>query len=190
MSTLAVEEQVYDEEFGRLWWVFLITGTIWLVFSLILFRFDITSAKSIGVLAGIVFLIAGLFELGVAGLVRSGWWKALNVIVGVLLVVGGIMSFIHPENAFVAVASIIGFMFLFVGIVDIFVAFSDRTGLWWVRLIVGLVCIGLAFWASGDFDRKAILLTAWLGLFALLRGINSYIVAFTLRAFHKEVAAG
>src|SRR5262245_21383566 len=171
MSTMDFEDEVYDDGVGRYWWVFLITGTFWLVLSLIMFRFDITSAKSIGVLAGVVFLIAGLFEFAAAAIVRGGWWKALNIILGLLLVVGGILSFIHPENAFVAVASITGFMFLFIGILDVFVALSNRTGLWWARLIVGIICIGLAFWASGDFERKSILLVAWVGLFALLRGI-------------------
>ncbi len=190
MSTVVVvEEQVYDENYGSWWWMFLITGTIWFVLSLIMFRFNITSAKSIGILAGIIFLMAGVFELGMVAVVRGSWWKALNAFLAFLLIVGGIMSFIHPENTFVAIASVIGFMFLFVGIVDIIVAFANRTGLWWVRLTVGIVCVGLAFWASGDFDRKTILLTVWVGLFALLRGINSFIVAFTMRSIHKELTA-
>jgi len=183
------EEQVYAENAAPVWWVFLITGTAWFVLSLIMFRFDITSAKTIGVLAGVVFLVAGVIEFCMVAVVQSGWWKALNAFLGVLLVVGGIMSFVHPKDAFVAVASIIGFMFLFVGIWDLIVAFSDRVGLWWVRMITGFICIGLAFWASGDFQRKAVLLVAWLGLFALLRGINSFIVAFTLHHLEKKVAA-
>jgi uncharacterized membrane protein HdeD (DUF308 family) len=190
MSVTAVaEEQVYAESAAPVWWVFLITGTAWLVLSLIMFRFDITSAKTIGVIAGIVFLVAGLIEFGMVAVVESGWWKALNAFLGVLLVVGGILAFIHPANAFVAVASIIGFMFLVVGIFDLIVAFSDRTGLWWVRMISGFICIGLAFWASGDFQHKSILLIVWLGLFALFRGINSFIVAFTLHHIDKELAA-
>jgi len=187
--TTAAEEEVYAESAAPVWWVFLITGTAWLVLSLIMFRFDITSAKTIGILAGIVFLAAGVIEFCMVAVVTSGWWKALNAILGVVLVVGGIMSFVHPGNAFVAVASIIGFMFLFVGIWDLIVAFSDRVGLWWVRMITGFICIGLAFWASGDFQRKSILLIAWLGLFALFRGINSFIVAFTLHHLEKKVAA-
>jgi uncharacterized membrane protein HdeD (DUF308 family) len=188
-ATTTAEEEVYAESAAPVWWVFLITGTLWFVLSLVMFRFDITSASTIGILAGIVFVVAGLIEFGMVAVVQSGWWKALNAILGVLLVVGGIMAFIHPENAFVAVASIIGFMFLFVGIWDLIVAFSDRTGLWWVRMITGFICIGLAFWASGDFQRKAVLLVAWLGLFALFRGINSFIVAFTLHHLEKKVAS-
>ena len=189
MSTMAADDEVYDPSFGRHWWVFLITGTAWLFFSLILFRFNITSAKSIGVLAGIIFLIAGLFEFLMIFVVRSGWWKAVNAILALLLVVGGILSFIHPKDTFVAVASITAFMFLFVGILDVIVALSNRVGLWWVRMIVGFVCIGLGFWASGDFGRSATLLVAWVGAFALLRGITHFLIAFSLRGAHKEIEA-
>lgn len=188
MSAVA-EDQLYEERAPSVWWIFLITGTAWLILSLIMFRFNITSVNSIGILAGIVFLCAGLIEFVIAATVHGGWWKALNALLGVLLVVGGITSFIHPQNAFVAIASVTGFMFLFVGIMDLIVAFSDRTGLWWVRMITGFFCVGLAFWASGDFQRKAVLLVTWLGLFALMRGISSFVVAFTLRHLEKEASA-
>jgi uncharacterized membrane protein HdeD (DUF308 family) len=191
MSTVDVlDDEVYAEEAGGWWWIFLITGTLWLILALIMFRFNLSSAKSIGVLAGIVFLIAGLFELSLIAVVRSGWWKALNALLGLLLVLGGIFSFIHPQDTFIAIAQITAFMFLFVGIMDLIIAFSDRTGLWWLRMISGFICVGLGFWAAGEFGRKATLLIVWVGLFALFRGINSFFVAFSLRHVHKVLAAG
>jgi len=189
VSTAVADEEVYDANFGKHWWVFLITGIAWLFLSLILFRFDITSAKSIGILAGIIFIIAGLFEFLMVMVVRSGWWKAVNAILGVLLIVGGILSFIHPKNTFVAIASITGFMFLFVGILDIIVALSNRVGVWWIRLVVGIVCVGLGFWAEGDFNRSATLLIAWVGAFALLRGITHFLIAFSIRGVHEDLQA-
>jgi uncharacterized membrane protein HdeD (DUF308 family) len=191
MSTVDVlDDEIYAEDAGGWWWIFLITGTLWLILSLIMFRFNLSSAKSIGVLAGIVFLIAGLFELSLIAVVRSGWWKALNALLGLLLVLGGIFSFIHPQDTFIAIAQITAFMFLFVGIMDLIIAFSDRTGLWWLRMISGFICVGLGFWAAGEFGRKATLLIVWVGLFALFRGINSFFVAFSLRHVHKVLAAG
>jgi Short repeat of unknown function (DUF308) len=191
MSTVDVlDDEVYAEDAGSWWWIFLITGTFWMILSLIMFRFDITSAKSIGILAGIIFLIAGAFELCMIAIVRSGWWKALNAILGLLLVLGGIFSFIHPEDTFVAIAQITAFMFLFVGIMDLIIAFSNRTGLWWLRMISGFILVGLGFWAAGEFGKKAALLIVWVALFALFRGINSFFVAFSLRNVHKELAAG
>jgi len=181
------DEEVYDPDFGKWWWLFLVTGTAWLVLSLVIFRFDMTSVKSIGVLAGIMFLFAAAFEFVLVAAVRGGWWKALNAILGVLLALGGIFAFVHPSDAFIAIASIIGFMFLFVGIMDLIIAFSNRVGLWWLRMISGFVCIGLAFWCSGEFGKKAYLLVVWTALFALFRGINSFFVAFALRSARKEL---
>jgi uncharacterized membrane protein HdeD (DUF308 family) len=71
---------------------------------------------------------------------------------------------------------------------DLIIAFSNRTGLWWLRMISGFICIGLAFWAAGEFGRKAVVLIVWVGLFALFRGINSFFVAFALRHAHRELA--
>ena len=43
MSTVVVvEDEIYDENYGSWWWVFLITGTLWLILSLIMFRFNLT----------------------------------------------------------------------------------------------------------------------------------------------------
>jgi uncharacterized membrane protein HdeD (DUF308 family) len=190
MSTVVVEEEAYvDENVGGLWWVFLITGTLWLILSLIMFRFNITSVKTLGVLAGIVFLIAGAVALCMVAVVRSGWWKALNAFLAFLLILGGIFSFIHPQDTFIAIAQITAFMFLFVGIMDLIIAFSNRTGLWWLRMITGFICVGLGFWAAGEFGKKATLLIVWIALFALFRGIESFFTAFALRHVHKELMA-
>src|SRR5262249_49134141 len=144
--------------------------------------------KSTGYLAGVVFIVAGIFEFFMVAAVRSGWWKALNAILGVIFVAGGINAFARPVDAFVAIAQITAFMFLLVGIWDVVIAFSDRTGLWWLRMISGFICIGLAFWAAGEFGRKATLLVVWIALFALFRGISSFIGAFQLRHIRKELA--
>jgi uncharacterized membrane protein HdeD (DUF308 family) len=54
-------------------------------------------------------------------------------------------------------------------------------------MISGFVCIGLAFWCSGEFGNKAALLITWVGLFALFRGIESFISAFQVRRVRKQL---
>lgn len=185
MASEPFEEEFFDPDFGRWWWVLLITGTAWLLLSIVMFRFDITSVKSTGILAGIVFICAAVFEFVMVAAVRGGWWKALNAILGVIFLAGGITAFARPVDAFIAIAQITAFMFLLVGVWDLIIAFSDRTGLWWLRMISGFICIGLAFWAAGEFGKKATLLIVWIALFALFRGISSFITAFQLRHVHK-----
>ena len=185
MTSLGFEtpERELADQLSPAWWIFLVVGVAWLTLSLIVFRFDVTSAKSIGVLAGIVFLAASVVEVGAMAGAQSTLMKIFRGILAAVLAIGGILAVIHPGNAFVTVASITGFMFVAVGVFDVIVALAERGdgGIRWLRLVNGLIAIGLGFWASGDFYRSSILLVVYVGLFALLRGISSIVFAFTLR---------
>jgi uncharacterized membrane protein HdeD (DUF308 family) len=74
------------------WWLFLVTGVLWLLVSLIVLRFNITSAASAGVLLGVILIMAGANEFVDMG-VRGGW-KGLHAILGVLFIGGGIWAFV------------------------------------------------------------------------------------------------
>lgn len=190
MSTIdnVLEEREISRDAAGWWWLFLITGIAWLVFSLILFRFDITSVGSIGILFGVVAISAGVNELLALAVSTTGW-KIVHGLLGIAFVVVGIFAFIEPGSAFVALASVIGFYFLFKGIFDIAVAIAtrDEFELWWLQLIAGLAEIGLAFWVAGNFREKAILLLVYVGLVALSRGITELIVAFKLKSLQTRV---
>jgi uncharacterized membrane protein HdeD (DUF308 family) len=190
MSTIdnVLEEREIRREAAGWWWLFLITGIAWLVFSVIVFRFDITSVGSIGILFGVVAISAGVNELMALAVSTTGW-KIVHGLLGIAFVVVGIFAFIEPGSAFVALASVIGFYFLFKGAFDIAVAIAtrDEFELWWLQLITGLAEIGLAFWVAGNFREKAILLLVYVGLVALSRGITELIVAFKLKSLQPRV---
>ncbi len=189
MDTMFEEREVVREAAGR-WWIFLVTGIAWLVFSLIIFRFDITSVTTIGILFGVVAIMAGINEF-MAVMVSTTGWKIAHGILGVIFVVVGVFAFIEPGSAFAALASIIGFFFLFKGIFDITLAFATRGefDLWWLQLVAGLIEIGLAFWVAGNFHQKAILLIVYTGLVALSKGISELFLAFKLKGLRNEVRA-
>lgn len=191
MSTLdnMFEEREVVREASRWWWLFLLTGIAWLVFSLIIFRFDITSAASVAILFGVVAIIAGVDEFMAIGMSTTGW-KIVHGILGVIFVLVGIFAFIEPGSTFEALAALIGFFFLFKGVFDIAVAIATKSEyeLWWLQLIVGLIEIGLAFWVAGSFREKVILLLVYVGVVALSKGITSLMFAFKLRSLKKHIA--
>jgi uncharacterized membrane protein HdeD (DUF308 family) len=192
MSTLdnMLEEREVVREASRWWWVFLLTGIAWLVFSLIIFRFDITSAATVAILFGVVAIVAGVNEFMAMGVTTTGW-KIVHGILGVIFVIVGIFAFIEPGTTFEALAAVIGFFFLFKGIFDIVVSIAtkDAFDLWWLQLIVGIIEIGLAFWVAGDFRQKAVLLLVYVGIVCLSKGITEIFLAFKLRSVRHHVAS-
>jgi len=168
----------------RLWWIFLVIGTAWLLFAILVFRFDWTSVKAISIVFGVVVLAAGIDEILIAfsgG--QSGWMIALRLVLAAAFVVIGVIAFIHPGNTFKALAAVMSFYFILKGAFTMIMALATRkeAELWWVALLVGLAELLIGFWAAGDFGHRQILLIVWVGVLALLRGIESIVFAFRVR---------
>jgi uncharacterized membrane protein HdeD (DUF308 family) len=171
------------------WWLFLLTGIAWLVFSLLVFQWDYTTVYAVSYLFGVVAIMAAVNEFAQIPVSTTGW-KIARGILGVLFVIGGIWAFVHPHNAFETLAALIGFFFLFKGIFDLTVAFVAKSQfeLWWVQLVVGIVEILLAFWVAGSFREKTILLVVYVGIMGLTRGITELILAFKLKGLKNRLA--
>jgi uncharacterized membrane protein HdeD (DUF308 family) len=164
-----------------LWWIPLVTGSLWVIFALMVFQFDYTSVSALSILLGTVCMAAGLFEAVTAAGTR-GWWRTVHIVLAIVFAAIGTAAYIHPENTFKALASIFAFYLLLRGIFDIVVAlFARPAELWWVGLISGVVLILLAFWAAGNFGHKAFLLVVWVGASSLAHGVVQIVTAFRLR---------
>ncbi len=176
-------------EVGKAWWLFLVTGIAWFIIALVVLRFDESSITTIGVLMGVVFLIGALTEFMMIPAESAGW-KIFSGILGVLFVLGALWAFIQPEEAFWALASVLGFILLFMGIFEIIkaVAVKDVNPLWWLGLIAGILFLILAFWASQQLvTAKASLLIFYVGIMAMFRGISQIVFAFGIRSATKDL---
>ena len=187
-TPLSASDQRTILDAARVWWLFLITGTAWLLFSIIVFRFDYTTVSAIAIVFGILMLGFSLMEL-VSVMTTEGWRRLLHAVLAIAFLVIGIVSFIHPGNTFTALAAVMSCYFIIKGTFDLIIAFATRpeNDLWWLGLIAGVIEIVLGFWAAGDFGHKVILLVVWVGLAALMRGISEIIFAFTLKHMRGAV---
>jgi uncharacterized membrane protein HdeD (DUF308 family) len=175
----------------RLWWIFLVIGTLWLLFAIMVFRFDWRSVSAISIVFGVIMLAAALDEVlaAFAG-GQSGWMVALRLVVAAALVVIGVISFIHPGNTFAALAAVMSFYFIIKGAFTIVVAIATRkdADLWWLLLLLGLAELLLGFWAAGDFGHRQILLIVWVGAVAFARGISAIVFGFRVRDLREAAA--
>lgn len=172
----------FREEASGLWWVFLITGIVWLWASIVVLRFDNRSITAVGVIIGVVFLGAAANEAMIAGLSRG--WRWAHWALSAVFVLGALWAFIRPEDAFWALASVLGFVLVIKGTADIGEAVATKpvNDLWWVQLVAGILEVVLAFWVSQQFyPARADLLILWVGFAALFRGITEIALAFRLR---------
>ena len=175
-------------EVSKAWWIFLVTGILWFIIALVVLRFDESSITTIGVLMGIVFVLGGINELLMLG-ADSGGWKVLHAILGVIFVLAALWAFIQPEEAFWALASVLGFLLLLLGVFEIIVAVStkDVNPLWWLGLIAGILFLILAFWASQQLvTAKADLLIFYVGIMAMFRGISQIVFAFGVKSLGRD----
>jgi uncharacterized membrane protein HdeD (DUF308 family) len=170
------------------WWMWLVTGIAWIIAALVILQFDQASVTTVGVIIGIMFVFAGVQQFVLAGVADSLRW--LWAIFGVLFVIAGIICFISPENTFAALADILGFLFLIVGVWWTIRAFleKDINPLWWLGLIAGVLMVVLGFWTSGQlFIHKAYTLLVFAGIWALLQGITDIFRAFAVRSFRDAI---
>jgi uncharacterized membrane protein HdeD (DUF308 family) len=167
-----------------LWWVWLVAGIAWVLISLVILQFDESSVNAIGILIGCLFLLTGLEQFVFAGL-SSGGMRVLWALFGVLFLIGGFVAIFNPEDTFTAVADILGFLFLLVGVFWLIEALTTRAAnpLWWLGLVSGVLMILLAYWSSAQtFTAKAYMLLVFAGIWALLHGITDIIKAFMVRS--------
>jgi uncharacterized membrane protein HdeD (DUF308 family) len=171
-----------------LWWLQLILGIAWIVAALVILQFDQASITTIGIIVGIMFIVAGMEQFVLAAVAESLRW--LWAIFGVLFLIAGIICFINPENTFAGIADILGFLFLVVGVWWTIRAFLERdvSPVWWLGLIGGILMIVLAFWTSGQFFiTKAYTLLVFAGIWALMQGVTDIFRAFAIRSLSKQL---
>jgi uncharacterized membrane protein HdeD (DUF308 family) len=165
------------------WWLFLVTGIAWLIIAWVVLRFTPASISTVGVLLGVLFLLAAVNEFMIAAVRHT--WQWAHILLGIFFVAGAIWAFARPFNAFWSLASVLGLLLIFKGTLDIInaVMTKDVNTAWWLGLVAGILELVLGFWASQQmFPARGALLLLWVGFFALFRGISEIVIAFEVRS--------
>ena len=80
------------------WWVWLVAGIAWVAAALVILQFDQASVATVGVLVGLMFLVASIENLALATLdVPMRWAWALF---GGVFAASAVISFASPTDTF------------------------------------------------------------------------------------------
>src|SRR5690349_24083659 len=120
------------------WWLFLITGIAWLIISVMVLRFTPASINTVGILLGVLFLLAGFNEFMIGSVGHS--WRWAHVLLGIFFIIGAIWAFARPFNAFWSLASRRGLLLMCTGTLEIVGAVDARdvNASMWLGLVAGI----------------------------------------------------
>jgi len=187
-SSLSAAERAAVESVSRLWWLWIAIGIVWMAVALVILQFDDASVATVGVIIGLMFIGAAVQQLAVAALVDRLKW--LYALFGGLFAIAGVIALISPGSTFEALASVLGFLFLVVGIfwiIESFVA-KEVNELWWLGLIAGILMVVLAFWTGGQLlIEKEYVLLVFAGIWALMAGVTDVIRGFQVRRLGRLI---
>jgi len=167
---------------ARWWWLFLVTGVLWLVVAGIILQYDAASAATVGYIVGFMLLFTGIEQFFVASAAEG--WKWAWILFGVFFLVGGLWAIFNPIGTAASLAQSLGILFGLIGIFWTIEAFAAKgvNSLWWLTLVSGLLMIGMGIWvASQGFLEKAITLLLFAGFWAVMHGVGDIIRAFELK---------
>jgi uncharacterized membrane protein HdeD (DUF308 family) len=188
MEAIGGEAREAVRDISRFWWLWLAFGIAWTVIGLVILQFDQASVTTVGVLVGLMFIGTAAQNFAIASLAGTGRW--LFGFFGVLFLAAGVIALISPENTFAALADILGFLFLLVGIFWVIQAFGSRdvNELWWIGLTAGILMVILAFYTAGQFFvEKAFVLLVFAGIWSLMQGVTDIVRAFQIRKLRQLV---
>ena len=167
---------------ARNWWLIGLRGLLGLVFGVIAFIVPIATILALVLLFSAYMLVDGVFAIFAAiraAQQREHW--GLLALQGIASVAAGVIAFLWPGITVLAFVLLIAAWSIVSGALMLAAAFQTEAGRWW--LIVG----GIAALVYGVLMIVApligaIVLTWWLGAYALVFGIALIVLAFKLRS--------
>ena len=108
---------------AKWWWLFLLTGVLWLVIAGFILQFDTRSVATVGYIVGFMLIFSGI-ELCVLAAAVNGGWKVVWALFGILLLVGGAWAVFNPLRTTAGLAASLGVLFGVIAVLWIVVAFA------------------------------------------------------------------
>jgi uncharacterized membrane protein HdeD (DUF308 family) len=173
------------------WWAIALRGVFAIVFALIAFFWPGATILSFVLFFSAYMLVDGVFGIvaGVRAASNHQRWGLL-VLEGVLNILVGIVAFLMPGLTVVFFVTLMAVWSLITGIVMIVAAFklNPAFGRGWL-IFSGIVSVlfGVALLIAPLVG--AVVLTWWLGAYALAFGISLLVLAFKLRG-HRSHEGG
>jgi len=174
---------------ARNWWAVALRGVFAIIFALIAFFWPDATILSFVLFFAAYMLVDGVFGIvsGIRAASRNERWGLL-ILEGILNILVGVIAFLLPGLTVLFFITLLAVWSLITGILMIVAAFKldPAFGRGWL-IFSGIVSVlfGVALLIAPLIG--AVVLTWWLGAYALVFGIGLIVLAFKLRSRKDEL---
>ena len=179
-------------ELAKKWWVLLIRGILLIIIGLLAFVSPIVWVTFIGIymlIDGMSMLFSGFSDQ------PSGQSRWPLILIGILGLLAGLILLWNPVLGAITLTIVIAAWAIITGILTIIAAVRLREEIdneWWLIITGALaVLFGILVFVGGDAGLVAgsVAISTVFGVFAILVGILSIVLAFRVRDFGTQIGA-
>jgi uncharacterized membrane protein HdeD (DUF308 family) len=168
-------------DMSGLWWWFLLLGILWTLFGMFVLSYRVGSVTAVAVFVGVAFLFGGVTQLILASWATNSW-RWLFIIVGILAIIAGIMTFVWPGITLYVVSVFVAWYLIVFGVMHFVNALAGpKLAWWWTELLLGAAEFVLGVWAVRSWERSVLTLVTLVGVWAIFHGVSQIFGSFTLR---------
>lgn len=183
----AVRENIAEMQRNRGW--ILLLGIVLVLLGTMAIIYTVTATFATMAYLGYFLIIAGAFEVGGAFYARHWGGFFLDLLMGVLLILAGIITLNHKGDVAVLLTGIIAFFFMVGGVTRILAAFTMRFCSWGWVVLSGLVSFMLGMMIWQQWPSSALWVPGTLvGIELLFSGWNYVALASWLKRVKPEGA--
>jgi uncharacterized membrane protein HdeD (DUF308 family) len=173
------------------WWVFVLRGIAGILFGIMTFLVPGMALLTLILLFGAYSLVDGIFNIMAAfrrtGTDQQPWWALL--LSGILGIVAGVIAFLLPPVAAMALLYLIAAWAIVTGILSIVAAIRLRKQVEgeWLMILMGIVSILFGVLLAVFPGPGALAVVLWIGAYMFVMGIMLVVLGFRLRSVAKAV---
>jgi uncharacterized membrane protein HdeD (DUF308 family) len=171
---------------SRNWWLIALRGVLGVVLGLIALLLPMTTILALVLLFAAYMIVDGAFAIYASiRAAQQGESWGLLVVQGIASLAAGAIAVVWPGITVLAFVLLIAAWAIVSGCLMLAAAFRTDSGRWWlvlggaVALLYGILMIAAPL-------AGAVVLTWWLGAFALIFGVALLILAVQLRSRYNE----
>ena len=177
---------------ARHWWSFVIRGVLAIIFGILAFLMPGPTFFGLVLLFGAYSIAEGLFNIVAATSARVGrdrWWALLQ---GVISIAAGIITFLLPAVAAVALLIVIAAWAIVIGVLEIVGAVRLRREIHgeWLLGLSGVLSIIFGLLLLARPAVGALAMVWWIGAYAIVFGALLIAAGLRLRQLARAVEHG